>query len=88
MLYHLSSYFGMAPFSGQHRRDLTVALVGFTSWAAVAWKLGRPGEAEADASNTEGLLAWVRLAAAAALSSPQLHKLGVSHPGREGTCHC
>ena len=60
MLYHLSSHFGMAPFSAQHRRDLTVALVGFTSWAAVAWKLGRPGGAEADASKTEGLLAWVR----------------------------
>ena len=27
--------------SAQNRRDLTVALVGFTSWSAVAWKLGR-----------------------------------------------
>ena len=60
MLYHLSGHFGMAPFSGQHRRDLTVALVGFTSWAAVAWKLGRTGGAEADASRAEGLLALVR----------------------------
>lgn len=42
--------------SPQQRRDVSVALVGFTSWAAVAWKLTRVAQPSAA---TEALLAVV-----------------------------
>lgn len=57
--------------SAQHRRDATVAIVGFTSWSAVAWKLSRSAESPeeaAQASLAAVSAAWRRPGACDALA--------------------